>query len=211
MIRRIRQLEEEKSSQTCKHRANSTESSHLIEGRSPKADGTIPVSDDLGGSPGNPLCSDQISWPDKQVLHSTAGHAWEHLTNRTRLLLAEACVHTEAKMCSTTEEPAGTENATPLGGTRTHLVDPRSWTSSREITGARETTTPLAQHEMRTLLHTNKDCEHFSNRCTKTDRTRTGETSATRIQRSSVIGTSANWNWKRFSLGVARSMRSVES
>ena len=47
-----------------------------------------------------------------------------------------------------------------------------SQTVTREILGARETTTPLAQPEMRILLHTTTDCKQLSDGRTETDRTR---------------------------------------
>ena len=62
------------------------------------------------------MSSDEMSWIDEQVLHSTAGPACEHLTKRPRLVLAEIGAHAGARMCSTVEELAG--------GTGSHVVDP---------------------------------------------------------------------------------------
>ena len=70
------------------------------------------------------LSSDEMSWKEKQVTHRTAGSAWDHLSERPRLVLAEIGAHTGARMCSTMQELAGTKNATKLGGTDSHLTDP---------------------------------------------------------------------------------------
>ena len=147
MTRRIRQLEEEnllaemQASKELDKRCKTPSlggGNPLVEGTSPEAAGTSSVADDLFGELGRELCgmadahgktttstmsSNEMSWIDEQVLHSTAGPAWDHLTKRSRMVLAERGHHPGARMCSTMEELAGTKNVTKLGGRSSHLVD----------------------------------------------------------------------------------------
>ena len=69
------------------------------------------------------VSSDEMSWRDKQVTHNTGGPAWDHLTERRSLVLAEIGAHIGVGKCSTMQELAGTTSATELGGTGRHLVD----------------------------------------------------------------------------------------
>ena len=51
----------------------------VVEGTRSEVNGTSSVTDDV-------LSSDEMSWIEKQVTHSTAGSAWDHLTERPRLV-----------------------------------------------------------------------------------------------------------------------------
>ena len=86
----------------------------LVKGTSPEVDGTCSVTDDVsarawGGEFGRELCgmaethgetamstlsSDEMSSVEKHVTRSTAGSAWDYLTERPRLVLTER-VHTQ--------------------------------------------------------------------------------------------------------------------
>ena len=70
------------------------------------------------------LSTEEASWIKNQVRHSTAGSAWDLLTEQTRMTLAEIGAHTGAKMCNKMQELSGTKNAIKLGGTGNHLSDP---------------------------------------------------------------------------------------
>ena len=69
------------------------------------------------------LSTEEASWIENQVRHSTAGSSWDLLTEQTRMTLAEVGAHTGARMCNTMQELSGTKNAIKLGGTGNHLSD----------------------------------------------------------------------------------------
>ena len=86
--------------------AFTTNFGHKPEGTSPEVDGTSSVTDDVfttawSGKLSRELCgmaeargetamstvsSDEMSWIDKQVRHSTVGSGWNHLTEQPRLV-----------------------------------------------------------------------------------------------------------------------------
>ena len=116
---------------------------HRAEGTSQGVERTNTITDDVfarawGGEFGRELCgmaetrgektmsalsTEEASWIENQVRHTTAGSAWEFLTEQTRVTLAEVGAHTGARMCNTVQELSERENAIKLGGTGNHLSD----------------------------------------------------------------------------------------
>ena len=141
-------------------RTESSQLNHSLEGRkplaeetSPEVDGACAVTDDVfarawGGEFGRELCevAETRGEPTMSILKEK--QAWDHLTERPRLVLAEIGAHTGARMCSTMQELAGDEKKCHKA--RRHRQPPdrsNSQQTACENTGTKETTTPLAQSE----------------------------------------------------------------
>ena len=106
--------------------------------------------------------------------HSTAGCAWEFLTEQTRVTLAEVGAHTGARMCNTMQELSERENAIKLGGSGNHLSDT---TLRRQLAKTLEQKRP--RHLWFSLrcgliLHTSTDSAQTSQKQTEREKRRNG-------------------------------------